>query len=158
MKKLKIISGAQTGVDRAALDAAMSAKISTGGWCPKGRLAEDGKIPVNYKLKETSSRCYRVRTRKNVLDSDGTLILNEGAELSAGTALTLNLAKKSMKPLFVADVRDVQKTQKDISAWLSQNKIRILNVAGPRESMKPGIYQKAFQFMKGLLLNIKTSS
>lgn len=154
MKKLKIISGAQTGVDRAALDAAICVKISTGGWCPKGRLAEDGRIPTTYKLKETNSRCYRVRTRKNIVESDGTLILNEGSELSGGTALTLELAKKNMKPLFVADVRDVQKSQKDISLWLSRNKIKTLNVAGPRESLKPGIYQKAFNFMKHLLVNI----
>jgi hypothetical protein len=84
----KIISGGQTGVDRAALDAALALNIPCGGWCPKGRKAEDGPIPERYPLQETSSADYRVRTEKNVTDSDGTLILTRGP-VTGGTAYTV---------------------------------------------------------------------
>ena len=90
---VKIISGGQTGVDRAALDVAVELEIPHGGWCPKGRLAEDGRIPDSYKLRETTSREYAVRTEQNVLDSDGTLILYRES-ISGGTELTLRLAEK----------------------------------------------------------------
>jgi len=96
----KIVSGAQTGVDRAGLDAAMKLGVATGGWCPAGRLAEDGTIPEKYALTETESADYKVRTEWNVRDSDATLILNLGP-LEGGTALTTELAKQHKKPCLI---------------------------------------------------------
>src|SRR5437870_9182944 len=99
----KIISGGQTGVDRAALDVALELGLPCGGWCPKRRRAEDGPIPERYPLTETSSRAYPQRTRCNVLDSDGTLILTRGRP-TGGTALTIQIAAESGKPYFVVDL------------------------------------------------------
>ena len=98
----KIISGGQTGVDRAALDVALELGIPCGGWCPKGRLAEDGPIPLRYPLEETRSKKYPTRTKKNVLAADATLILTRGAA-DRGTALTIRLAEKYDKPHSVVD-------------------------------------------------------
>ena len=98
----KIVSGAQTGVDRAALDAAIFLNIPHGGWCPRGRRAEDGAIPAVYQLKETTERNYAVRTEKNVVDSDGTLILFL-KQISGGTELTEKLTKKHRRPLLCVD-------------------------------------------------------
>ncbi|PSQ85488.1 MAG: molybdenum cofactor carrier, partial [Bacteroidetes bacterium QH_2_63_10] len=89
----KIISGGQTGVDRAALDAALAFNVPVGGWCPKGRRAEDGQIPDRYPLEETPSEAYEQRTAWNVRDSDGTLIITDGS-LEGGTALTMTEARR----------------------------------------------------------------
>jgi predicted Rossmann fold nucleotide-binding protein DprA/Smf involved in DNA uptake len=94
----KIISGGQTGVDRAALDAALAAGIALGGWCPKGRLAEDGPLPEHYPLEQTPRRSYRQRTEWNVRDSDGTLVLYWG-ELQGGTLATVKLADQYRRPI-----------------------------------------------------------
>src|SRR5438309_6802555 len=96
----KIISGGQSGVDRAALDVALELGISCGGWCPKGRRAEDGVIPEQYPVRENASTSYPPRTEMNVRDSDGTLILTNGRP-DRGTALTVNLAKRYEKPCLV---------------------------------------------------------
>lgn len=93
----RIVSGGQTGVDRGALDAAIFLGIAHGGWCPQGRLAEDGTIPPRYELTETNSSKYPIRTQQNVIDSDGTLILYAG-ELQGGTSLTLRFARERNKP------------------------------------------------------------
>ena len=93
----KIISGGQTGVDRGALDAAIALGVPHGGWCPHGRLAEDGIIPARYQLRQTDSPEYHVRTEKNVQDSDATLILYRG-EMKGGTKLTWQLAERHAKP------------------------------------------------------------
>ena len=146
---MKIISGGQTGVDRAALDAAVAAGIPVGGWCPKGRLAEDGAIPPEYPLQETVSRLYQERTGLNVMDSDGTLILAEKI-LSGGTALTKNFAEKYAKPLLVFKPADSGASGK-IKRWLKANNIRALNVAGPRESARPGSYEKAYKILMEVL-------
>src|SRR5262245_54833883 len=92
----KIISGGQSGVDRAALDVALELGIPCGGWCPKGRRAEDGPLPDRYPLDETQTSFYPERTRRNVRDSDGTLILADGAA-KGGTALTIELAEQMQK-------------------------------------------------------------
>lgn len=145
----KIVSGGQTGVDRAALDAALALGIPCGGWCPKGRRAEDGVIPAHYPLTETTSKDYRVRTRRNVRDSDGTLILTRGP-LSGGTALTCRLAKEMDKPCLVVDLTQKPRAS-DSRAWLAFNNIHTLNVAGPRESNQAGIYLRTKKFMQRVL-------
>jgi len=146
---IKIISGGQTGVDRAALDAAVASGIPLGGWCPKGRLAEDGVISSEYPLQETASRLYQERTGLNVMDSDGTLILAEKI-LSGGTALTKSFADRYAKPLLVINPADSAAVGK-IKKWLTVNNIRILNVAGPRESTRPGSYELTYRVIREVL-------
>ena len=126
----KIISGGQTGVDRAALDVALELGIPCGGWCPKGRLAEDGPIDLRYPLQEVGSTSYSVRTERNVMEADGTLILTEGP-LTGGTALTLTLAQKNGEPHLVIDLSKDQDIA-EIMSWVTSNEIEVLNVAGPR--------------------------
>jgi predicted Rossmann fold nucleotide-binding protein DprA/Smf involved in DNA uptake len=151
MKKLieKIISGGQTGVDRAALDVAMELGIPCGGWCPQGRRAEDGRIPDSYPLQEASSLDYPFRTRLNVEDSDGTLILSRGSP-QGGTALTLKLARKLNKPFLLVDL-DRNPQPSEVRHWVQKNQIRILNVAGPREGESTGILEKASVFLREVL-------
>ena len=142
----KIVSGGQTGVDRAALDVALELGIPCGGWCPKRRRAEDGSIPKRYHLKETASTSYPVRDEMNVSDSDGTLILTWGRP-TGGTATTLKLAKKFKKPYLVIDLSK-RGEPRIVEEWGGQNEIRVLNVAGPRESKAPGIHDKAVEFLR----------
>jgi hypothetical protein len=139
------VSGGQTGVDRAALDAALEVGILCGGWCPKGRTAEDGPLPSRYPLLETPSDSYAQRTEWNVRDSDGTLILTHGA-LEGGTALTEKWANKLGRPYLIVNLVEAPATEQ-ISNWLKESKINVLNVAGPRESGSPGIYRKALDFL-----------
>jgi Circularly permutated YpsA SLOG family len=138
---IKIISGGQTGVDRAALDAAMACGMVVGGWCPRDRTAEDGSIPAIYPLTETPGRSYPIRTMWNVRDSNGTLLFRRG-EASRGTALTMARAKELKKPLYVVDLA-LPLVPAAIADWIAQQSIRVLNVAGPRESESPGIYEAA---------------
>jgi hypothetical protein len=145
----KIISGGQTGVDRAALDVALERAIPCGGWCPKGRRAEDGRIPDRYPLEEASSSEYPVRTRMNVEDADGTLIFTRGSP-QGGTLLTLKLAKKLRKPYTLIDLSRGGDPAAILS-WLCQSRIRTLNVAGPRESEAPGIYNQVFFFLEEMV-------
>ncbi|MGD0251653.1 MAG: putative molybdenum carrier protein [Verrucomicrobiota bacterium] len=137
---MKIVSGGQTGVDRAALDFAIWRGYEHGGWCPRGRLAEDGAIPLIYRLRETDSADYDERTEKNVMDSDATLIVARARKLSGGTAFTKTCAEQHDRPALVVCERDgVSKSAAALSKFLKRNKIRALNVAGPRESQAPGI-------------------
>ena len=145
----KIVSGGQTGVDRAALDAAIALEVAHGGWCPRGRLAEDGPIPDRYELTETESAEYPVRTRRNVLDSEATLILCRGRP-QGGTELTLRLAQRHGRPYLVVDLGDPPSVE-DVRHWLEAEQIEILNVAGPRESQSPGIATAARRFLDGVL-------
>lgn len=148
---LKIISGGQTGVDRAALDAALTLGFFCGGSCPRGRLAEDGPIPRKYPLKELRSPFYAARTRINVEDSDATLVISD-REPSGGTALTVDFAANSEKPFMSVRLDGkYDKLVKDAVAWIVSNEIKVLNVAGPRESGSPGIYEKSREFMTELL-------
>lgn len=144
----RLVSGGQTGVDRAALDAALAAGIPVGGWCPRGRLAEDGVIAARYPLAETPEQDPAQRTAWNVRDSDGTLILHRGP-LAGGTALTATLARREGRALLTLDL-DAAPEPAVIAAWLSGRDIRVLNVAGPRESAAPGIGAAAF----GLLMQV----
>ncbi len=153
MKSMRIISGGQTGVDRAALDSASGLRLIIGGWCPAGRRAEDGRIPEKYPLQETSSRDYRERTRLNVRDADGTLVLFAG-DVFGGTALTAQEAMKMRKPLFMFDVNERIDTR-PIIRWLRIHRIRTLNVAGPRESESPGIYHRSKIILDRLFRRIR---
>lgn len=137
----RIVSGGQTGVDRGALDAAIWLGIPHGGWCPQGRRSEDGPIPESYQLQETPERDYSVRTERNVVDSEATLVLYEN-ELSGGTAFTVRMAKKHRKPLLVVDLNEAVDLR-EVVDWLISESIEILNVAGPRESSKSGIADRA---------------
>jgi Circularly permutated YpsA SLOG family len=159
---VKIVSGGQTGVDRAALDAALVAGFPCGGWCPAGRLAEDGEIPERYPLKElpddegvpdirTARRVaegYRARTLKNLQDSDGTVILFSGT-LSGGTLLTRNLRVREKKPFIAVDARKLTalRAADSILRFLEEHAIAVLNVAGPRASGWPQGYGFALRVM-----------
>lgn len=146
----KVVSGGQTGVDRAALDFAGQSRISRGGWCPSGRLALDGRISEEYPLLETPSAAYHQRTLWNVRDSDGTLIICCG-ELSGGTALTRRFARQLAKPCLIVDLVyvDLHKhaAWSMLAAWLRNNRINTLNIAGPRERENSGIYNKTLAFL-----------
>jgi hypothetical protein len=153
------MSGGQTGVDRAALDAALATGIPCGGWCPAGRLAEDGPIADRYPLTETESQDYAERTQANVRDSEATLIIDYGPfagpnhNTSAGTRLTAEAAKKFNRPLYIADLAANEigtRILTNIYDWIGEYNISNLNIAGPRESECPGIYDAAH----GLLLKL----
>jgi hypothetical protein len=151
---LRVISGGQTGVDRAALDVAMDLDLGHGGWCPLGRRAEDGKIDRKYALRETESPDYAVRTERNVIDSDGTLIIFQHT-LRGGTEFTYRMAAKHQKPHLLIDLA----AKKSINArqfrkWLEQYEIVTLNVAGPRESSLPGVYRRSKQLLHALLRSL----
>ncbi len=151
--RLWIVTGGQTGVDRATLDTALSLFLPVRGWCPKGRLAEDGIIAPVYPLQETTSAEYAVRTEWNVRDSDATLILAYDGPLAGGTKLTQELAQRYHRPSLVINVLSFGKTDRDrFWEWIKKDRIRILNIAGPRESAKPGvIYSRARDVLKQLL-------
>ena len=145
----KIISGGQTGVDRGALDACLEQEFPCGGWCPKGRIAEDGIIEEKYPLQETDKTDYASRTRKNVADSDGTLILFH-ENIAGGTKLTLELALNYNKPLLTISDKEKGNNIIDILNWIVENNIVILNVAGPRKSE----WETGYQFARKLIANI----
>ncbi len=137
-------------MDRGALDAAISIGIEHGGWCPRGRLAEDGRIPSRYQLLESKSPHYRERTELNVIDSDGTLILFR-VTLSGGTDLTRRLAVQHGKPHLLVDLsRPLDGSV--IRQWLVTESIQILNVAGPRESSTPGIADESRKLVRSLFV------
>ncbi|WP_417738007.1 putative molybdenum carrier protein [Rosistilla oblonga] len=133
----RIVSGGQTGVDRGALDAAIALGIPHGGWCPRGRLSEDGQIPARYNLTELASPRYKDRTLQNVLDSDATLILYCDT-LRGGTRLTQRYAIDAGKPLLAVAI-DVDWSLESVRRWLYQYQPLSLNIAGPRESNFPGV-------------------
>lgn len=145
----RIVSGGQTGVDRAALDAALALGLSIGGWCPHGRRAEDGEIPARYPLVETASPQYSVRTRMNVHDSDATLILTLGT-LDSGSKLTADIAQRSGKPFLVVQL-DARDALEKARSWMAQVQPQVLNIAGPRESKQRGIYGRTFAFLSRVL-------
>ena len=152
----KIVSGGQTGVDQAALAAAIAMKVDHGGWCPAGRRSERGRIPAVFQLTETFERNYTVRTEKNVIDSDATLILFRD-QLSGGTLLTERLTLKHDRPVLCVDLNidDVFDESIDrIKIWLERFAVKTLNVAGPRESSSPGIRLQAETFLTQMLDHI----
>ncbi len=148
----RIVSGGQTGVDRGALDAALALGFPCGGWCPAGRKAEDGAIPARYPVAELGSADYAARTRRNVLDSDATLIVHFGA-LSGGTLNTLRLCESLGKPFLLLDggALGANEAAASSTAFVKQRQIRVLNVAGPRESGRPGACRYAEELVTRML-------
>ena len=148
---VKIVSGGQTGVDRAALDVALDLGFACGGWCLRGRIAEDGVIASAYPLRETETADYAERTRLNVRDSGATLVLARGRP-SGGTALTLDFARRLGRPSLVVDLGSADGGEPArATAWIEAEGVATLNVAGPRESTAPGIYREASNFLRELL-------
>ncbi|HMO13816.1 MAG TPA: putative molybdenum carrier protein [Pirellulaceae bacterium] len=152
----KIISGGQTGVDRGALDAAIEANFEHGGWCPRGRIAEDGPIEECYSMRETPTRDYAERTERNVIESDGTLILYDN-KIQGGTRLTKVLALQHQRPFHAVNLGEPIDFAA-IVAWIESNNIAVLNVAGPRESGSPGIGNQARNFVFHLLQLIRENT
>lgn len=146
MNSFKIISGGQTGADRATLDFALKNNIECGGWCPKGRLAEDGLISKRYPLIETETDSYPDRTQKNIESSHGTLILYL-FKFDNGTGLTLQLCMKLNKPCLAVKLSEPWEKEK-LTTWLSNNQISILNIAGPRASHEQNLYATVVQYLE----------
>lgn len=138
----RIVSGGQTGADRAALDAAQALGIETGGWVPRNRWAEDGRIPDRYPdMKETSATDPAVRTECNVRDSDGTVVFSRGP-VTGGTKWTVEAGGKLRRPVLHLDLatQPADAAARRLRAWTVAENIAVLNVAGPRESEDGDIY------------------
>lgn len=148
----KIISGGQTGVDQSALDAAIELNFPHGGWCPKGRICETGTIPTRFQLIESSTSEYPERTKLNIQDSDGTLILAPKLPLTPknGTYMTFELAQELNKPVYLLDLSEKENIS-DMVEWVVKNRIQVLNVAGPRESNSPGVYARCLKLLSTFL-------
>jgi len=161
----KVVSGGQTGVDRAALDIAMALGIPVGGWCPRGRRSEDGRISERYPLQETPGANYSIRTEWNVRDSDGTVLLTWGA-ISGGTRLTRDFAERYGRPHWSCDIRparsvgqllfepeleDSSRTISGFCEWMREHQIEVLNIAGPRGSTAAELQPQAETFLRVLL-------
>jgi hypothetical protein len=137
---LKIISGGQSGADRAALDWAIARGVAYSGWCPKNRKAEDGVIPERYVLRETPSEDFTQRTEWNVRDSDGTVIFSVRPDLEGGSELTRRIALKLGKPVIhLCRSETHSAAHVALKKFIQDNQIRALNVAGPRASEEPDI-------------------
>ena len=149
----KIISGGQTGADVAGLDIAIKHGIPHGGAIPKGRLTEDGLLSEKYTLQEMITKSYPKRTEKNVIDSDGTVIFTHG-KLAGGSLLTQKKAIQHDKPSIHLDMDKVtvDKAVESLKAFIDENRIEVLNVAGSRGSKDPEIYDKAFLVIEKSLI------
>lgn len=148
----RIVSGGQTGVDRGALDAALAHGLPCGGWCPRGRRAEDGPIPARYPVRELATGRYIARTRRNVADSDGTLILARGVP-TGGTRATAAEARRLGRPCLVVDLDRTARGEAIEAAreWVAECRIEVLNVAGPRGSSDPAIQAEAEAILSGVI-------
>lgn len=153
MQGMKIVSGGQTGVDRAALDVGMALGFEVGGWCPRGRWAEDGPIPVQYPLQETRSENVHCRTQRNVETSSATLVFTRGAPMG-GTRLTVEHAESVRRPLLVVDLTLGLDPVDEIVAWVERVRPKVLNVAGPRESGAPGIQRQTADLLARVLARV----
>lgn len=146
----RIISGGQTGADRAGLDLAIFLSIEHGGWCPRNRRAEDGAIPYHYNLQETKDDDYPERTECNILDSDATIIFSK-KKLGGGSNLTINLCQQHNKPYLLVRYQNVKTAANFVREFLTRNKPVTLNVAGTRYSHFPEIYQFTFDVLLAVL-------
>ncbi|MED7788073.1 putative molybdenum carrier protein [Francisella sp. 19X1-34] len=160
MKQLVFVSGGQTGVDRAATDAAIKNDIDYLGWIPKGRLSEDGVIPYIYdKFIETNSVEYKVRTRLNIDTSEGTVIIKYHKPLSGGTLYSLNYVKNTSKPYLILDLElDILENIERLMSWLIEYNIAILNFSGARASEVSNIYTITFEFLTEFIEYYKSST
>ncbi|PTR17016.1 putative molybdenum carrier protein [Nitrosospira sp. Nsp2] len=149
----KVVSGGQTGTDRAALDWAIDNGIEHGGWCPAGRRAEDGEIPERYALRQTPGRNYRQRTKWNVRDSDGTLIITPTPELTSGSLWTQECARDLSRPYL--HVYPCTSWREWIRTFLQTNSIRILNVAGSRGSSAKNIEAFVHEVLDEVFSNVE---
>lgn len=150
-RRLTIVNGGQSGVDRAALDAAAKLMLPSRGWCPNGRWAEDGTIDPEYPMQECGSPTPAVRTELNAIDSDGTLVLTKGNPQD-GTPLTVERARGHGKPTMVMTLGEPP----DVLAfwkWITENDIRVLNIGGPRESFEPGVVYSASRAILDVILD-----
>ena len=150
MIRPKIISGGQTGVDQGALDFALDYDFECGGYCSKGRISEKGTIPFKYPLIELEDDDYLHRTKINVLESDGTVIVKDEFELQEGTLNTIKFCKQFRKPYLTYDVINDPINYDVFQNWLDENKIKVLNIAGNRNSESPGIEGKAYLLLEKL--------
>jgi hypothetical protein len=152
---VKIISGGQTGVDRAALDVALKNGIECGGWCPAGRLDEFGRIPDRYPVNELEHGGFTERTLQNVKDSDGTVIIYSG-KLSGGTEQTVRFCLEQQRPHQLLDASKIpaEEAARLIADLVRNHKVDILNVAGPRESEWPEGYDYAYRALEAFLTNL----
>lgn len=141
-----IVSGGQTGADRAALDFAITHQIPHRGWCPRGRKAEDGRLPDRYRLRETTSGGYKQRTEWNVRDSDGTVIFTLAEKLTGGSLKTMQFAQRAGRPVIHLNPTFPDPAQ-SLAEFVARHGIRTLNVAGSRASKEPGVYR----FVQGIL-------
>jgi hypothetical protein len=154
----KIVSGGQTGVDQAALAMAVKSGIPIGGWCPKGGLDAAGvDARLTYpSLKEAKTTNPDERTKLNIEDSDGTLIIVPQLPLPVsivdGTKLTITHAVEKNKPNLVVDLSNREEAISQISNWVHENDIRVLNIGGPRESSWPGINKETAELLEELFL------
>ena len=145
----KIVSGGQTGADRAALDFAIEHNIPYAGWLPKGRKTEDGTLDLKYHLQEMPTTDYPKRTERNVLDADGTVIVSLGF-LTGGSALTAEFAKRHKKPWIHIDLKElaIKEAVQRLDGWLTSHGIKVLNVAGPRTRKDPAIYEATLRLLE----------
>lgn len=152
MTKIKIVSGGQTGVDRAALDAALQTGTECGGWCPEGRFSEDGTIPPLYPLSELKGAGYKERTLQNIIDSDGTVIIYFDS-LSGGTEQTLLFCLNLKKPYLLINATELppERAIEQVHKFVAGNSIATLNVAGPRASGEVLAYTYTLKVMTGYL-------
>lgn len=149
----RIVSGGQTGVDRAALDVALERGVACGGWCPAGRQADDGVIPARYPLQETAEMDHTIRTEHNVRDSDGTMMLYRGT-LQGGTAYAVLMARHMGRPVLAVNLDSPFDADAAV-AWIHGKRIRVLHIGGQRESSCPGIYAAAKRHIETLLTRLE---
>jgi hypothetical protein len=147
----RIVSGGQTGADRAGLEFALEVGLEHGGYVPKGRKAEDGRIDDRYRMTELTSPLYSVRTRRNVLESDGTVIFTLNSDLLGGSALTAQYARRTSRPLLHIHAKNevsLEKKAQQLRDFIDSQRLATLNVAGSRESQEPGIYQFTLDLLR----------